>query len=105
MKKSQIKEFTPEEQVIIKANYIKMPQKHLAKKLGCGTTRLKGYLRRNGLHIPEEVKQKHRQNSYFKKGHAAYNKGKKRHEFMTPEGIEKLKKTEFKKGNKPHNTK
>lgn len=41
----------------------------------------------------------------FKKGNVAFNKGKKQHEFMSQEAIERTKTTRFKKGNKPHNTK
>lgn len=39
----------------------------------------------------------------FNKGIVPYSKGKKREEFMTPEGIEKVKATQFKKGQIPHN--
>jgi len=39
----------------------------------------------------------------FKKGQISNNKGKKLEDFMSPEGIEKSKKTRFKKGDKPHN--
>jgi hypothetical protein len=40
----------------------------------------------------------------FKKGNVAFNKGKKREEFMTPEGMAAVEKTQFKKGRKPYNT-
>lgn len=40
----------------------------------------------------------------FKKGHEAWNKGKRAIDYMRPEQIEVLKKTQFKKGIKPHNT-
>lgn len=39
----------------------------------------------------------------FSKGIVPFSKGKKREEFMTPEGIEKVKTTQFKKGQIPHN--
>jgi len=41
----------------------------------------------------------------FSKGHVPNNKGKKQTEFMSVEAIEKIKATQFKKGNLPHNTK
>jgi len=41
----------------------------------------------------------------FKKGHKPANKGKKREEYMTAEGIEKCKKFEFKKGMRSVNLK
>lgn len=41
----------------------------------------------------------------FNPGNVSFNKGKKREEFLSPEAIEKIKKTEFKKGQIPHNWK
>jgi hypothetical protein len=41
----------------------------------------------------------------FKKGHISFNKGKKWDEYMNKEAQEKAKKTNFKKGQLPHNTK
>lgn len=42
---------------------------------------------------------------YFEKGKAAFNKGKKQSEFMSPEAIERTKSTRFHKGHLPPNTK
>ena len=39
----------------------------------------------------------------FKKGNVSHNKGKKVHEFMSPEGLERSKRGRFKKGGVPHN--
>lgn len=41
----------------------------------------------------------------FKKGHQTFNKGKKQTEYMSKESIEKTKKTRYKKGNIPIDTK
>ncbi|MEP0004552.1 MAG: HNH endonuclease signature motif containing protein [Balneola sp.] len=41
----------------------------------------------------------------YKKGDVPMNKGMKQEEFMSAEAIEKCKETQFKKGQKPHNTK
>jgi len=41
----------------------------------------------------------------FKKGHIPINKGKKQHEFMRSESIERTKVTRFKPGHTPHNHK
>ena len=41
----------------------------------------------------------------YKKGSVPSNKGKKQSEYMSPEAIEKTKKTRFKKGNTPKNFK
>lgn len=39
----------------------------------------------------------------FEKGHAAWNKGKTWDEFMSPEGQERSRATQYKKGDLPHN--
>lgn len=41
--------------------------------------------------------------SRFKVGSIPHCKGKKLEEFCSPEAIERMRKTQFKKGNKPHN--
>jgi hypothetical protein len=43
-------------------------------------------------------------NMRFKKGQTGFNKGKKQHEYMSAEAIERCKKGQFKKGNIPPNT-
>lgn len=43
--------------------------------------------------------------SRLKKGHVPPNKGRKQKDYMSPEMIERTKKTRFRKGHKPHNTK
>ena len=43
-------------------------------------------------------------NGQFKKGHVPFTKGKKREEFLSSEDIERVKKTQFKKGQKPPNS-
>lgn len=40
----------------------------------------------------------------FLPGHVPANKGKREHEFRSPEGIEKCCRTQFKPGSQPHNT-
>lgn len=40
----------------------------------------------------------------FKKGQVPFNKGKKAHEFRSPEAIAKCQQTQFEKGHRPHNT-
>lgn len=41
----------------------------------------------------------------FKKGQVPMNKGKRDYEFRSPDAIARCAKTQFKKGNRPHNTK
>lgn len=40
----------------------------------------------------------------FLPGHVPANKGKREHEFRSPEAIEKCRRTQFKPGSQPHNT-
>ena len=40
----------------------------------------------------------------FQKGHQPYNKGKREHEFRSPEASARCAATQFKKGHRPHNT-
>lgn len=58
-----------------------------------------------GLKKTAEFMRFHALKTAFKKGHEPENKGKKQIEYMSPEAIERTKKTRFKKGNMPHNTK
>lgn len=46
-----------------------------------------------------------RKNTRFEKGKKAWNKGMSITDFMSPESIANSKKTRFKKGHEPHNTK
>ena len=94
-----------QEAAIIKAEYLHKPVKRLARELGWNHNRLRNYLQRNGLVIPPEVVERNKRGSYFSKGHVSHNKGKKQHEFMSADAIERTKATRFKKGDEPHNTK
>lgn len=40
----------------------------------------------------------------FQKGREPFNKGKREHEFRSPDAIARCARTQFKKGNRPHNT-
>ncbi|GAB2994072.1 hypothetical protein GCM10027284_09100 [Cyclobacterium sediminis] len=97
--------FTAEEDKYIREHYLKLPIKSLASDMNRSYTGVMGRIKAMELEIPEEVIQRNKQRSYFKKGQEAFNKGKKQTDYMTPEQIEKTKPTRFHKGNKPHNTK
>lgn len=43
--------------------------------------------------------------THFVKGQAPHNKGRKMSEYISPRGIENIRRAQFKKGHKPHNTK
>lgn len=97
--------FTAEDDRFIKENYLDIPVKRLASMLGRSGTALKIRLGQLNLVIPKEIIEQRKKAFRFKKGHISHNKGKKMEEFMSPEGIEKSKKTRFKKGNTPPNIK
>lgn len=77
-----------------------MPIKRLADKLGWSQNRLRKYMNRNNQLPPQELRDQWRLDSCFKKGQISHNKGIP----MSEETREKVKRTWFKKGQKPHNT-
>lgn len=105
--------WTDEELKILTELYPKTTAKDIAERLNKkeGSVYYKAFVL--GLKKDEDFKRetsrqmalKNGSNSRFKKGLIPFNKGKKIEEYLPPEKIEKLKKTSFKKGNIPHNTK
>ena len=99
---------------ILKARYHNTPTKQLAVEFGrseesvyCaafvhGLRKDKAFIaetaRTNSL-MPEHGGRK----GWYKKGIVPHNKGKQLSDYLTPEQIEKMKSTQFKKGQKPHN--
>lgn len=95
---------TKEEDNFIKENYLDLPVKRIATILGRTGNFIDKRIERMGLSIPRHIIEQRKEESRFNKGSISFNKGKKQEEYMTPEAIEKTKKTRFKKGNIPHNT-
>ncbi len=96
--------FPPELDVIIKENYLTIPIKALAAKIGRSYTGVMFALKRMGLTIPSEIVEERKQLGRIKNGSVPSNKGKKQVDYMSPEAIERCAKTRFLKGNIPHNT-
>lgn len=92
--------FTAEQDAFIKANYLIMPEKTIAKKISKSGFGVRLALKRLGLKIPREIIEKRIKESQYKKGRTPENKGKK----MPPDKYAKCAVTMFKKGNIPHNT-
>ena len=70
------------------------------KAQALGLRRTEEFKREFGLMVSAGAKGRaHR----FEKGHVPFNKGKREHEFRSPEGIARCARTRFKKGNRPHN--
>lgn len=97
--------FTPEMDKVLIENCLTMPIKPLGEKIGKSWTGISVRLRQLGLEIPKELRQQRKKIGQLKRGNVPANKGKKQHEFMTPEAIERTKGTRFKKGQVPPNTK
>jgi hypothetical protein len=103
--------WTKEEIEYLKENYADKENKDLSiilkrtissitgKSGALGLRKSKAFWKRVGGIYAAQCK-----HTQFKKGNVAFNKGKKREEFMTPEGMAAVEKTQFKKGRKPHNT-
>lgn len=53
---SQHKIFSPKQDKFIRENYLKMGAKTMANRLGIGNTAMRGYMKRNNLIVPEEIK-------------------------------------------------
>jgi hypothetical protein len=97
--------FTLEEDKYLRDNYLTIPAKTMSKKLGRSESGARQRMKLLGLKVPAEVTLKFQENSRFKKGDIPPNKGVKITEWMKREMIERIKSTQFKKGNTPHNTK
>lgn len=81
----------------IRDNYNKYTNIELAQITGVSKSTVQAVRRQYGL--KKEVN-----TGCFQKGHAPHNKGKKVHEYASPEAIERMRGTQFKKGDLPHNT-
>lgn len=97
--------WTPDMDNILKENYPYKETSEVAKMLGLTTKQILCRARRLKLHKSPEVVKGIRENGMFLKGHVPFNKGKKQHEFMSEEVIQKTIATRFKKGQIPVNIK
>lgn len=96
--------FTEDEQKFIREHYLLFPVKRVAKMIGRSEYGVFNFLRREKLVVPPELVAQRKKDSQIKKGTPAPNKGKKLTDYCSPEAIERMKATQFKKGNQPHNT-
>jgi len=105
MPKGHFIRLTEKQEEKIKREFLLKPVKTLAGEVGTSYGRIMRFLKNNSLEIPNELIEQRKLDSRRKKGDIAFNKGKKQIDYMTSEAIEKSKKTRFKKGHDPHNTK
>lgn len=99
-----MRKFTPEEDKFLLENYLTIPINTMSKMLGRGKSTAGQRLKLLGVIVPKEISLKFLNNSLYKKGHIPSNTGKKQIEFLSPEAIERTKRTRFHKGNLPKNT-
>jgi hypothetical protein len=97
--------FTNEEDQFLLANYKEIPAKRMAKMLGRTEGTARQRMKLLGITVPPEIVERFKWESQFQKGHIPLNKGKKLSEYCSKAAIRKIKRTQFKKGNLPHNSK
>jgi len=96
---------TKAEDKFIIDNYMTMPEKRMATRLGRSHTFVNGRLKKLKLKKPKWLIEKFRKESQIKPGNISFNKGKKWDDFMTKESQERSRKGCFKKGEPNHNEK
>ena len=87
----------------IKSQYLRLPSKTLATKIGRSDTYVRTRMKQLGLVVPREIVEQHIRDARLKPGNVPINKGKKQADYMSAEQIEKTKATRFQKGQTNHN--
>lgn len=104
MPKGYFTPFTEAQETQIKEEYLTKALNQLSREVNATSSRIKRFLKRNGLKIPEEILKKRIQDSYKKPGHTPYNTGLKQKDYMSAEAIKRSAQSRFKKGGIPPNT-
>lgn len=87
----------------IQAHYLDTTIKEIARRLGRSASFVKGRLAKMGLEIPEEIRRARQASTRFKPGELSWNAGRPQTEWMSQEGLSKVKQNLFKKGHTPLN--
>lgn len=95
---------TPEIDAVLAEKYLEVAVRPLAKLIGRSHTFVRIRLRQLGLVIPDELIAQRKESQLIKKGSTPPNKGKKLADVLSPDKLEKVLASAFKKGNVPHNT-
>lgn len=98
------RKFTEDEDNFLRANYLTIPAKRMAKMLGRSEGGARQRMKVLGITVPSDIVERFKKDSQIKPGNISHNKGKKQTDFMSLEAINRTSKTRFKKGNLPHNT-
>jgi hypothetical protein len=101
----QKRNYTKREDDFLMRNKDRIPAKRMSKMLGRSESSARQRMVRIGAIPSPEAVEIFKRGSQFGKGHAPANKGKCWKEFMSRRGMQNARKTQFKKGNLPPNTK
>lgn len=91
--------------VFLKSNYLQMSVKRMATKINKSSTFVSIRLKQLDLIQPKDLIERFKKQSRIQPGSIPPNKGKKIADYMSPDAIQRIKQTQFHKGNIPHNTK
>lgn len=94
--------FTPEMDQFLIENYMEIPAKRMARMIGKSEFGTMNRMRILGISAPAHKKEEWKM-AGLKKGHG-WNKGLCGDDYLTHEAKRGMAKTQFKKGNLPHNT-
>ncbi|HXU28139.1 MAG TPA: HNH endonuclease signature motif containing protein [Bacteroidia bacterium] len=97
--------WTKKEDNYLRKNICTKPYVELANELNTTLSSIKNRLFKLGLKLPDSIREVRSSIGRFREGHISFNKGRKQSEYMDKKAIARTKKTRFKKGNLPHNTK
>lgn len=95
--KKKPRKWTEEEDQFVRDNIADMTHAEIADELDRTEGSVNGYCTRNQIKTPG--------NGQFQKGQEPWNKGKRPEEYMDDEALANMKKTQFKPGHTPANTK
>lgn len=98
------KRASAEEDQYIRDNYLKKPAAYISRDLGRPQMFALSRMRIMGLTVPQETLNKFRSIHAFQKGQPSQFKGMTMEERFTPEQLERIKASQFKKGTIPKNS-
>lgn len=96
---------TPEIDLYLKTHYLEVPEKMMARAVNKSGCFVRKRMQQLNLVVPGHIIEKRVKESRIQKGALPYNKSMRIEQFMSAEAIERCKKTRYKTGHLPHNTK